>query len=104
MTLKNYPGVDIFAYNTENGKRCGIQVKTIWVAPSQGYWMPDPAKIMAEGTPFVFVHLSKKVPPKFYILTASQLAPLVKSEKKYWYVSIKDLVGYMDQWYNLGLG
>jgi hypothetical protein len=103
LTLKNYPGVDVFAHNPENGKRCGIQVKTTWVAPSQGYWMPDPARIKSDGTPFVFVHLNKKGPPEFFVLTTSQLAPWVKSEKKYWYVNIRDLLIYKDQWCNLGL-
>jgi hypothetical protein len=103
LTLKNYPGVDIFAYNPANGKHTAVQVKTTRVARSSGYWISDPDKIKGEGTPFVFVHLSKKLPPEFYVVGASALAKLIKRESDYWYVTLKNLEAYKDQWGNLGL-
>ncbi len=102
LTLKNYPSVDIFIYNPETRKHGTIQVKTTRVHRSQGYWMPDPIQIKDIGTPFVFVHLYKENPPEFFIVPASMLVSLIKSEgTKYWYVSIKDLEKYKDQWDNL---
>lgn len=103
LTLKNYPGVDIFAYNPANGKHAAVQVKTTRVAKSSGYWISDPGKVKSEGTPFVFVHLSKKSPPEFYVVGASALAKLIKRESDYWYVTLKNLEAYKDQWGNLGL-
>lgn len=103
LTLKNYPGVDIFAYNPANEKRTAIQVKTTRVAKSAGYWISAPDKIETEGTPYVFVHLSKKLPPEFYVVGASALARLIEREKDYWYVTLKNLEAYKDQWGNLGL-
>jgi len=103
LTLKNYPGVDIFAYNPVNRKHTAIQVKTTRVAKSSGYWMSDPDKVKSAGTPFVFVHLSKKSPPEFYVVSATALSRLIKSEADYWYVNLRDLEAYKDQWGNLGL-
>ncbi len=103
LTLKNYPGVDIFAYNPANGKHTAVQVKTTRVARSSGYFVSDPDKIKAAGTPFVFVHLSKKLPPEFYVVGASALAKLIKRESDYWCVTLKNLEAYKDQWGNLGL-
>lgn len=104
LTLKNYPGIDIFVYNPTTGKHGTVQVKTTRVHRSQGYWMPDPDQIEALGTPFVFVHLYKSEPPKFFVIQASKLVSLIKPEgAKYWYVSIKDLEAYEDQWDNLGI-
>jgi len=103
LTLKNYPGVDIFAYNPVNGKHTAIQVKTTRVAKSSGYWISDPGKVKSAGTPFVFVHLSKKLPPEFYIVDASVLATLIKPEGAYFYVTLKDLEAYKDRWDSLGL-
>ena len=103
LTLKNYPGVDIFAYNPANGKHTAVQVKTTRVARSSGYFISDPDKIKAEGTPFVFVHLSKKLPPEFYVVGASALAKLIKRERDYGGVTLKGLEAYKDRWGNLGL-
>jgi len=103
LTLKNYPGVDIFAYNPANGKRAAIQVKTTRVPRSSGYWISAPDRIHDEGTPYVFVHLSRKLPPEFYVVGASALAKLILKEKDYWYVNLRDLEPYKDQWDNLGL-
>lgn len=104
LTLKNYPGVDIFAYNPVTGKHATIQVKTTRVSRSQGYWISDPNEIRSKGTPFVFVYLGKNSPPEFYVVGAPELASLIKPEgSRYWYVSIKDLEKYKDQWDRLGL-
>ncbi len=104
LTLKNYPGVDIFAYNPDTGKSITVQVKTTRVHRSSGYWISDPSKIKSEATPFVFVHLNKKSPPEFYIISASDLATLIQPEgKSYWYVKIRDLESYKDQWERLGI-
>lgn len=104
LTLKNYPGIDIFAYNPDTGKNIAIQVKTTRVHRSSGYWVSDPKKIKSESTPFVFVHLSKKSPPEFFIVGASDLATLIQPEgNRYWYVKIRDLESYKDQWDRLGI-
>lgn len=103
LTLKNYPGVDIFAYNPANGKHAAVQVKTTRVAKSAGYWISDPDKVKSEGTPFVFVHLSKKLPPEFYIVGASALASVIERDGNSWCVTLKNLEAYKDQWDSLGL-
>jgi len=104
LTLKNYPGVDIFAFNPATEKNSTIQVKTTRVSRSQGYWIANPKEIKSKGTPFVFVYLGKKSSPEFYVIGASELAGLIKPEgSRYWYVPIRDLEKYKDQWDRLGL-
>jgi hypothetical protein len=49
------------------------------------------------------VHLSKASNPEFFVIGAPDLAGIIKPEKAYWYVDIKDLVKYRDQRSNLGL-
>lgn len=52
LTLKNYPGVDIFCLNPANGRQAAVQVKT---TRSNAYYVPE--KYPEGNCPFVFVHV-----------------------------------------------
>ena len=124
LTLKNYPGVDIFGMNPEmDGKTVNIQVKSCWdnsffigVKRSERDQMDK--KIQG---PFVFVHCENsengKESVSFYILTKSEFINLVNtSDDKYFNgphknpikddypiaLSLKnDLLPYKDNWDSL---
>lgn len=83
MTLKNYPGVDIFGLNNETGQTASIQVKSCWdnsffigVRRSEREQMKDKIK-----GPFVFVHCEKdsfgRKSASFYILSKDEFITLV---------------------------
>ena len=123
MTLKNYPGVDIFGLNNETGQTASIQVKSCWdnsffigVRRSEREQMKDKIK-----GPFVFVHCEKdsfgRESASFYILSKDEFITLVnKSDDAYYYgphkrtikedypiaLSLKkDLIPYKDHWESL---
>ena len=81
LTLKNYPGVDIFGMNPLTGQTIEIQVKSCWdssffvgVKHSERDQMPKKIK-----GPFVFVHMDSVDSASFYILTKKEFIGLVNS-------------------------
>ena len=122
LTLKNFPGVDIFGMNpnpkTGQDPNIGIQVKSCWdssffvgVNRSQR----DQMEKRIQG-PFVFVHMESLDDATFYILSKSEFIALVNSTDDLYYnkprtkpikpdypiaVSLKDLIPYKDQWDSL---
>lgn len=125
LTLKNYPGIDIFGMNPEMpGKMVGIQVKScvsdsffIGLKRSERGQMDK--KIQG---PYVFVHCENSEhgdeAVTFYILSKSEFIALVnKSDDAYYYgphkrgpikedypiaLSLKkDLLPYKDKWDSL---
>lgn len=118
LTLKNYPGIDIFGMNPETGQSIGIQVKSCWdssffvgVMHSERVKMPE--KIQG---PFVFVHMENVDEASYYILSKSEFINLVNSTDDAYFnktrkkpikpeypiaLSLKDLLPYQNRWDSL---
>lgn len=117
LTLKNFPGVDIFGKNTDTDQNISVQVKTSRVNSFNiGINRPQ-RKVLDEliKGPFVFVHIDKNDDVTYYILTRSEVIDLInttdddyfarkkdKSKEDYpmalWR---KDLSPYKDHWESL---
>lgn len=118
MTLKNYPGIDIFVHNPETEEHITIQVKT----KRQGklYYVPENVDEM--DSPFVFVYFKyKRGEPhpedvEFYIVPAKDVAiisknlrddylrqrPHVKREQPRM-IDLPSLAQYKDRWDLIGI-
>lgn len=114
MTLKNYPGIDIFGYNPRSGQHSNIQIKTgnDKYTILTGFKLEDSSKIGLISQPYVFVHIKSFDEIECFILKASDFVALAQQEcskmnaknngansliKFKW----KDLAPYKDQWQNL---
>ena len=87
LTLKNFPGVDIFGMNPNTGENVSIQVKSCWsnnffigVRHSERHLMNDRIK-----GPFVFVHMEDSETVSYYILTKDEFIDLVNSTDDAYY-------------------
>lgn len=118
LTLKNYPGVDIFGKNPTTGANVSIQVKScrdssffIGVKRSERNQMDK--KIQG---PFVFVHIDKCEKISYYILSKDEFIELVNTTDESYYnkprvnpikpdypiaLSLKDLRPYENHWDSL---
>jgi hypothetical protein len=112
LTLKNYPGVDIFCYNPENSRQISIQVKTI--RGGSRYYISD--TVDAYNIPFVFVYIDSTESVKYYVVSSKKVAQLSKEEhdeylknhpnvsrKQPRMLSISKLNSFKDRWDELGL-
>jgi hypothetical protein len=107
LTLKNYPGVDIFCLNPGNRKQVAIQVKT---ARGHGsYYVPEDVDKL--DNPFIFVHIDSDESVEFYIVPSTDVASLSDKERKDYLqthpaarreqprmVNLKNLADYRDRW------
>ena len=91
LTLKNYPGVDVFGKNPQTGEHTSIQVKSCW---NNNFWVGvrhSERSIIKEKIqgPYVFVHfeiIDGKESASFFILTRNEVIELVnKSDDAYYY-------------------
>jgi hypothetical protein len=111
LTLKNFPEVDIFAFNPKNKKTISIQVKA---TNSDGYFIPE--KIEEMNIPFVFVYVDKSSSVEYFILSSKDVSKISKkvredyitsrpnvSKKQPLLLNIRDIRIYKDKWENLGL-
>lgn len=118
LTLKNYPGVDVFGMDPVSGKSIGIQVKSCWdssffvgVKRSERNTMPTKIK-----GPYVFVHMDSVDQASFYILSKTEFINLVNSSDDAYYnkprkqpikpdypiaLSLRELQPYKNQWDSL---
>ena len=118
LTLKNYPGVDIFGMNPNTGENVSIQVKSCWdnncwigVRHSERPQMEERIK-----GPFVFVHMESLDAVSYYILTQQELIDLVNRTDDAYFnkprtkpikpdypiaVSIKELQPFRNNWNSL---
>ena len=118
LTLKNYPGVDIFGFNPQINKHAGIQVKSCWdtsffvgVKHSERNLMDQKIK-----GPYVFVHMESVDEASFYILSKSEFINIVNTtDDAYFFksrtkhikpdypiaLSLKDLKPFKDKWDSL---
>ena len=113
LTLKNFPGVDIFVFNPRNKSNGAIQVKTI--LGGKDYFLPE--NINDADPPFVFVSFKTKDSlPEFFVVPAKRVAELSDWELKTWLeghpnakkeqprmISLSTIREFKGQWQNLGL-
>jgi len=111
LTLKNYPGVDVFALNPKNEKQITIQVK----ASTDG-WFNAP-KIINKKSVFIYVHIKQDKMLDFYIIPATKVIelrekelkgyldshPNVKEDQPIWLGGQKHFADFKDKWDILGL-
>ena len=117
LTLKNFPGVDIFGKDPETDKNISVQVKTTRENSFNiGINRPQ-RKVLNEliKGPFVFVHVDKANNVTYYILTKDELIALInatddayfsrkkdKSKEDYPMALLrKDLAPFKDHWDSL---
>lgn len=118
LTLKNFPGIDIFGLNPETGQHIGIQVKSCWdssffVGIMRSERDEMPTKVQG---PYVFVHMDNVDEISCYILSKTEFMELVNSTDDAYYnkprvkpikpdypiaLTLKDLKPYQDHWDSL---
>lgn len=105
LTLKNYPGVDIFAFNPKSENQITIQVK----ASTDG-WFNAP-KTVSKKSVFIYVHIKNKT-LDFYIIPATEVIkfrkkelkeylnshPNVKKDQPIWLGGQKHFTDFKDKW------
>lgn len=118
LTLKNFPGIDVFGRNPETGQQIGIQVKSCWDSSFFVGVNRSERDIMQEKIkgPFVFVHIDSVDDASFYILSKSEFIELVNSTDDIYFnkprtkpikldypiaISLKDLAPYKNHWDSL---
>jgi len=113
LTLKNYPGVDIFVFNPKKNKNVAVQVKT--KLGGREYFLPE--KIDDADPAFVFVTFETiDSLPNFFIVPAKCVAEISEWERQTWIkahpnakkeqprmISISNIREFKDNWKNLGL-
>ena len=90
LTLKNYPGVDIFVLNPTNGKQTSVQVKTILVGSRRpvvtgpyslgAYFVPEKVDDLID-TPFVFVTIDPDRNVQYFVVPCDQVAAISARER-----------------------
>ena len=118
LTLKNYPGIDIFGQNPNNGQNISVQVKTSRENSFNiGLRHNERSEIYnrVKG-PYVFVHISSNEDISYYILSRDEFINLVNTTDDLYFnrarkhpikdtypiaVSLKDLLPYEDKWDSL---
>lgn len=112
LTLKNFPKVDIFAFNPKNNKTISIQVKA--KKGGREYFIPE--KIEEMNLPFVFVYVTKDDLIEYYIVPSQDVARISHkvredyinnnpqvSKKQPRMLAVKDIQEFKDKWNLLGL-
>ena len=129
LTLKNYPGVDIFALNPRTSKQVAIQVKTIKVSPGRrtpATAYPQGAYFIHESVdehpdrPFVFVAIASLDQVDYFIVPGLSVADISERERQQYLdharstgrtvseaqprmTSLQSLSPFKDRWELLGL-
>ncbi|MCR5520262.1 MAG: hypothetical protein K6F21_08015 [Bacteroidales bacterium] len=118
LTLKNFPGTDIFGKNPETGKSISVQVKTCWDTSFFIGFKRSERDLLEKKVqgPFVFVHIDGTESVSYYVLSKKEFIDLVISTDNIYYnrprnkpiktdypiaVSLKDLAPYKDHWDSL---
>lgn len=112
LTLKNYPGVDIFCLNPKNGKQVAVQVKTL--RGGKSYYIPE--NVDESKNPFVFVHIHAGDTVEFFVVPAKRVAEISATERSEYLrsrphvrkdqprmLSVDHLANFKDRWDLLGL-
>ena len=92
LTLKNFPGVDIFGKDPKTDQNISVQVKTsrensfnIGINRPQRKVLND----LIKG-PFVFVHIDKNNDVTYYILTRDEVIELINTTDDDYFARKKD--------------
>jgi len=116
LTPKNYPGVDILAFNPKNKRSVAIQVKAkLTELGGEDYFLHE--KINDEDPPFVFVEFATKDDvPQFFVVSAKDVAEISERERESYIkahpdvkkeqprmISLRTIQEFKDQWQSLGL-
>lgn len=111
LTLKNFPNVDIFAFNPKNNKTISIQVKT--KKGGKEYFIPE--KMGEMNIPFIFVNVNENNSIDYYIIhskEAGRISEKAREEytnkhpnlkKPLFMIAEKDIQKFKDRWDLLGL-
>ncbi len=107
LTLKNFPKVDIFAFNPKNNKTISIQVKA--KKGGKEYFIPE--NIGDMNIPFVFVYITKNNDVEYYILHSKDVARISQKARKDYInsnpnlnkkqplmIAVKDIQDFKDKW------
>ena len=131
LTLKNYPGVDIFALNPRSNAQVAVQVKAAKIVPRRPVAQPSPyppgVYFIPESvdehpdTPFVFVTIAPGPEVEYFIVPGNVVAEISDKERQEYFeyvrsrgrvvkdvqprmISLAALEPFKDRWDNLGLG
>lgn len=109
LTLKNYPGVDVFVFDPKSNRHTMVQVKTSY---EKLFYVPETVDTMY--TPFVFVHLTKPASARFFVVPAEDVARISDAERAAYIrdrphvkpqqprmISLTSLTDYEERWENL---
>lgn len=82
LTLKNYPGVDLFVHNPKNRKQLAVQVKT--KKGGRAFYVPE--NVEEIQTPFVFVYFRQnkhtgQYSTEYFIVPSSDVARISSDER-----------------------
>jgi hypothetical protein len=111
LTLKNYPGVDVFAFNPKNGKQVTIQVK----ASTDGAF--NSPKTLSKNGSLIYVSIKKDKTLEFYIIPADIVIktretkmkeyldkhPTTSKDQPMWLGGEEHFSKFKDRWDLLGL-
>ena len=117
LTLKNFPGVDIFGKDPVTGKNISVQVKTTRESSFNiglNHLQRPVIDQIIKG-PFVFVHISSSQDVSYFILTKDEMINLVNTTDDAYFarkkdktkdsypiaLSIKDVACFKDNWDSL---
>lgn len=93
LTLKNFPGVDIFGKNPETDQNISVQVKTTRDKYSFNIGINRPKRKELDQIikgPFVFVHIDESENVSYYILTRDEIIDLINTTDDDYYARKKD--------------
>jgi len=112
LTLKNYPGVDVFCMNPKNDKSTTIQVKT--VRGTDDYFLPE--HFPNKDQVFVFVRISNNDTLEYFVAPAKELERISTEGRERYLrdhphvsrtqprmVSVKEIENFRDRWDLLSL-
>jgi hypothetical protein len=130
LTLKNYPGVDIFALNAKTDKQIAVQVKAANLAappsgtasayPPGDYFVPETVDEHPDR-PFVFVAIRPGFEVEYFVVPGYEVAAISEAERQQYFehvrskgrvvkesqprmISLASLQPFKDRWDLLGLG
>jgi len=113
LTLKNYPGIDIFVLNPVNKKQVAIQVKSLRKEKGKLFYVPEKVDEMDIVFVFVYIHSDHL---DYFIVSSKDVAQLsykvredyIKNnpqvnKKQPRMIGISEIECFKDKWELLGL-